>query len=70
MTAPEEVTHDQTSITLKWIAPQSDGASPVTKYILYAKVDYESSYQEVYSGMTLSHKVPGLRTGFYYKFKV
>jgi hypothetical protein len=40
MTAPEEVTHDQTSVTLKWIAPTSDGASPVLKYIIYHKADY------------------------------
>jgi hypothetical protein len=66
MAQPTEVTHDQTSITLVWTAPSSDGASPVTKYVLYAKADYEPSYVEVYAGMTLSHRVLGLRTGFYH----
>ncbi len=66
MAAPNEVTHDKSSITMKWTNPNSNGASPVLKFILYSKADYESSFTEVYSGMTLSHKVPGLRTGFYY----
>ena len=70
MTAPKEVTHDQTSITLQWMAPDSDGSSPITAYVLYAKADYESSFKEVYIGMTLSHKVVGLRTGFYHQFKI
>lgn len=70
MSAPTEVTHDQTSITLQWTAPVSNGASPVTKYVLFAKADYESSFKEVYAGMTLSYKVPGLRTGFFHQFKI
>jgi hypothetical protein len=70
MQAPLEVDHTQTSVTLKWVAPVSDGASPVTKYIVYHKADYMTSYSEVYAGMTESHQVTGLRTGFSHFFKV
>jgi hypothetical protein len=66
MAAPTEVTHDLTSITLQWSPPDYDGCSSVIKYVLYWKVDYEASYVEVYSGLTLSHKVTGLRTGFFH----
>lgn len=66
MSAPTRVTHDQSSVTLQWQDPVSDGASPVLRFVLYSKADYESSYKEVYSGMTLSFKVTGLRTGFYH----
>jgi hypothetical protein len=40
MTAPTEVTHDLTTITLQWIAPTSDGASDVLAYVVYHKADY------------------------------
>jgi hypothetical protein len=66
MTAPTEVTHTLTSVTLQWVAPASDGAADVVKYRLYHKADYMSSYTLAYEGMTLSHRVDGLRTGFYH----
>jgi len=40
MTAPVEVTHSKTSVTLSWNPPQSDGFSPIRRYILYAKADF------------------------------
>ena len=64
------MTHDQTSVTVQWIAPTSDGDSDITSYVLYAKADFESSFTQVYSGMTLSQKVSNLKTGFFYQFKV
>lgn len=44
MAAPTRVTHSQTSITLQWAIPTSDGDSEVYRYDLYAKADFESSY--------------------------
>jgi hypothetical protein len=40
MTAPIEVTHSKTSITLSWNAPSNDGSSPILRYVLYAKADF------------------------------
>jgi hypothetical protein len=48
MAAPTEVTHDLTSVTLQWNYPVSNGASPVTSFILYHKADYETSYQKIF----------------------
>lgn len=66
MVAPVELTHDKTSVILKWMSPIFDGASPITSYVLYAKAEYESTFTEVYSGMTLFHNVTGLVTGFFH----
>ena len=60
MTAPTRVTHDLTSVTLQWTHPASDGASPVLAYVIYHKADYEATYHEVYTGMTLSMRITGL----------
>jgi hypothetical protein len=70
MLAPVELTHDKSSVVLQWAAPASDGASPITSYVLYAKADFESQYVEVFAGMKLFHNVTNLATGFYYQFKV
>lgn len=40
MTSPIEVTHDLTSITVKWMPPAVNGDSDVTKYVLYVKAEY------------------------------
>jgi len=66
MHAPVEVTHDLTSVTLKWEHPDSDGSSDVTNYIVFHRADYDSAYREVFSSMTKSAKIEGLRTGFYH----
>jgi hypothetical protein len=34
------------------------------------KADYETSYSEVYAGMSLSFNTTNLRPGFYYQFKI
>ncbi len=70
MTAPVQVTYDKNSVTVSWNAPQSTGSSPILRYNLFSKADYESSFTQVYTGLTLSYKVQGLETGFYYQFKV
>lgn len=66
MTAPVQVTYDKNSVTVSWNAPQSTGSSPILRYNLFSKADYESSFTQVYTGLTLSYKVQGLETGFYY----
>lgn len=70
LAAPTRVTHSTDSVTLQWQEPTYDGSAPVTTYKLYWKADYQSSYTEVYSGMALSYRVTGLRSGFYHTFKV
>lgn len=51
--APTRVTHTQTSVTMQWTVPDSDGDSEVLRYDLLAKADFESSFSLVYSGMAL-----------------
>jgi len=57
MTAPVRVTHDLSSITVQWAAPTDNGASEVTRYLLYAKPDYQASYTLVFAGQALSYRV-------------
>lgn len=57
MAAPTRVTHDLNSVTLQWTAPTSDGASEVTRYLLYVKADYESTYKLAFTGLALSYRV-------------
>ena len=57
MTAPTRVTHDLNSITVQWVAPTDDGKSEVTRYLLYAKPDYQASYTVVFAGLALSYRV-------------
>jgi titin len=68
--APTRVTHTQTSITLQWAPPASDGDSEITSYILYAKADFETSYSQIYAGLSLQYQATNLLTGFEYQFKV
>lgn len=70
MTAPTEVTHDLTSITVEWQPPTNDGDSDITKYILYSKAEYQTSYVQIYSGLSLSYRSMLLQPGFEYRFKV
>ena len=68
--APTRVTHTQASITLQWAPPASDGDSEITKYVLYAKADFETSYSPIYAGLSLQYQATSLLTGFEYQFKV
>ena len=70
MDAPTRVTHTQTSITLAWSVPDTDGDSEVIRYDLYGKADYESVYSQVFSGMALQTEIKDLLPGFYYQFKI
>ena len=53
MDAPTRVTHTQTSITMAWQVPDTDGDSEVFRYDLFGKADYESVFTQVYAGMAL-----------------
>lgn len=68
--APTEVTHDTSSVTLQWVEPSYDGGLLVTAYKLFFKAEYETVYTEVFTGLTLSHRVSNLRAGFNYQFKI
>ena len=57
MAAPVEVTHDTSSITVKWTPPSDNGKSEVTRYLLYIMADYEASYRLVFAGLSLSYRV-------------
>ena len=70
--APALVDKGKDFITVKWPAPADDGGSTVTRYILYVRAEYDTSYHQVYAGLSLSfhfssEQFPALlRTGFQY----
>ena len=66
MSAPTFVANTETSITVQWTTPTSDGDSSVIKYVLYMKAEYSSSYTEIYNGPSTSYTATLLATGFYY----
>jgi hypothetical protein len=74
--APALVGKGTDFITVDWVAPAWNGGTEITKYILYIKADYETSYQQVYAGISLEFKITALQfpsilhEGFYYQFKV
>lgn len=70
MTAPTEVASTQTTISVQWAAPTSDGDDSVQYYTLLMKASYETTYSEIYSGLSRSYKATLLTTGFTYQFKV
>lgn len=70
LSAPTHLQTTMNSLTVTWVAPTSDGDSPVEKYALFIKAEYESMYREIYRGLTNQYKATLLPTGFYYQFKV
>ena len=74
--APRLVAKGQDFITVEWLPPSSDRGAAVAKYILYVRAEYDSAYQQVYAGISLSFRLsadqfPALvRPGFEYSFKV
>jgi titin len=51
--APTLVSKGKDFITVKWVAPGSDGGSPITAYHLFVRPEYAVSYVKVYSGIQL-----------------
>lgn len=74
--APTLVIKGQDFITVKWVAPTAMGGSTVTKYILYARPEYDPTYQQIYAGIALTFRLSSadfpalLIAGFNYQFKV
>jgi hypothetical protein len=69
-TAPTLVAQGKDFITVEWPSPSFDGGTPVTKYVLYVKAEYDSAYQQVYAGIVQSFRLSAsqfpaiLRPGF------
>jgi hypothetical protein len=74
--APTLVVGGKDFITVEWRAPASDGGATVTRYILYVRAEFESVYQQVYTGIALTFRLSAeqfpalLRAGFQYQFRV
>lgn len=70
MVAPQFVQNDLTSITVSWLDPSNDGATPITAFSLLMKPEYELAYTEVFRGYMYAFKTTFLMPGFAYSFKV
>lgn len=74
--APALVSKGKDFITVDWVAPGWDGGADITRYILLIKAEDETSYKQVYAGISLEFRISAqqfpaiLREGFYYQFKV
>lgn len=66
-----EVT-SSTSISLVWQAPQYDGGSTISDYIIQYKLNNDSTWVELNDGTStnLSATIPGLSPGQNYDFRV
>ena len=57
-------------MTLSWTAPDSDGGSPITSYVLEKKEPFSSRWTEVTTVSSTEFKVTGLKEGSEYQFRV
>ena len=62
----------ENSADLQWKAPESDGGSPLTSYIIEVRPDSRSTWTKAGSvgGATNSFTVPDLKDGTEYHFRV
>ncbi|XP_061506911.1 twitchin isoform X8 [Anopheles gambiae] len=73
---PEQVTikdYDRDYVELEWKAPENDGGSPITGYVVEKLGKYSSDWEkavEVPEGDVTSVKVPDLIEGTAYQFRV
>jgi hypothetical protein len=74
--APALVARGKDFIAVEWASPGSAGGSPISKYLLYARAEYEATYSQVYAGIALAFRLSAaqypalLRPGYEYYFKV
>ena len=67
---PKITSFDKTEMTLTWSAPDFDGGSPITNYVLEKKEPFSSRWSEVTKTSSLEYKVTGLKEGSEYQFRV
>ncbi len=65
---PKEITED--SVTLTWSPPDDNGGSPVTKYVIERREANKRSWNNVTSTSDLELKIPNLREGQAYCFRI
>ncbi|MCB0425570.1 MAG: fibronectin type III domain-containing protein, partial [Mangrovimonas sp.] len=75
LSAPRNLTAEvtsSTSISLVWQAPQYDGGSTISDYIIQYKLNNDSTWVELNDGTStnLSATIPGLSPGQNYDFRV
>jgi FG-GAP-like repeat/Fibronectin type III domain len=58
------------SATVSWLAPASDGGSPVTGYVVTAYVGYASVKVRIFNSPLTTQTVTGLTNGTTYRFRV
>lgn len=61
---------DSNHADLKWTAPESDGGSPIEKYIIERKDNKTRDWSEEGSSIKLTFTDKGLRQGVEYQFRI
>lgn len=69
---PEVCDYDNTSATLQWAAPESDGGRPISHYTVEMKNKFQTDWVEVAKtdDPTCLCKVPDLKERMVYQFRV
>ena len=71
-TAPIREASTETSLTISWSVPDSDGGSPVTGYRVYMNPLDDGDWTLIYDGQgqptVLTFEVLNLKRGMYYRF--
>ena len=62
----------ETTLVIKWIAPESDGGSPLTEYLVERKEVSKKAWQKVgnVDGQTTHIEAAGLKKGTSYTFRI
>jgi Fibronectin type III domain len=56
--------------TVSWLAPASDGGSPITGYVVDAYVGYDPVKVWIFNSTSTTRTVTGLTNGTQYRFRV
>jgi len=62
--------NDYQSATIEWLAPASDGGSPITGYVVTAYVGYAPVKVRIFNTPSTTETVTGLSDGTTYRFRV